>query len=309
MIFFLGHKYNFKDLAWPDDLPVPRGNLDRYEGSRFGTITTLKDLRSEDEWDGYSWPDILRLRNLTYNAVNDAINPYTGKVRFRGYLFHKLILLIIILFYTTFSTFNTFAKEYLKTIDSKPKPHFFEDDKTEDSDETTSETNQRSSDFTDDEEFLAAVESFNRAYSKLYEPVSKINKTPETPQNSPNLISTEPVSSTSTPQLPETQATQNIQCISSDSSAASMITQFRPKKRKIHISDTSDEPDSQVDLTRSKGYVLDSDDSSTIDSVHTSDFDFIDDNDYDPISSDENKKRRKRKRFSNNSLFSTMFCF
>ena len=202
-----------------------------------------------------------------------------------------------------------FEKEYLKTVDSKPKPHFFEDDKTEDSDETTSETNQGSSDFTDDEEFLAAVESFNRAYSKLYEPVSKINKEPETPLNSPNKISTEPGSSTSTPQLPETQATQNIQCISSDSSDASMITQFRPKKRKINISDTSDEPDSQIDLTRSKGYVLGSD-SSTIESVHSSDLDFIDDdNDYDPISSDECKKRRQRKRFFNYFLLWIMFCF
>ena len=74
-----------KDLAWPDDLPVPRGNLDRYEGSRFGTLTTLRDLRSEDEWDGYSWPDILRFRNLTNESVNDDTNPN------RGDLFHKLI--------------------------------------------------------------------------------------------------------------------------------------------------------------------------------------------------------------------------
>lgn len=203
---------------------------------------------------------------------------------------------MIILFYTYFSTFETFAKEFLKTVCSKPKPRFFEDDDTEDSDATTSETNQGSSDFSDDEEFLAAVESFNRAYSKLYEPVLN-TKVPETPRNSPKKISIEPGSSNSTPQLPETQATQKIQCISSDSSETSIITQYRPKKRKIDISDTSDDAESQIDLTRSKGFILGSDDSSTIESVHSSDLDFIDDNDYDPISSDECKKRRKQKRF------------
>ena len=175
------------------------------------------------------------------------------------------------------SLFDKIKNLILQTESSKPKPDFFD------------------SEFSDEELFTAALEQC----SNLDESNISLTRTLQEDTNEKKQIKNEAES--------KTQAYDSVSLTinpgretdpsSDDEPKRSRSTHPKERIRRVLFTSSDDDADTEiVDLTKSDGLIMGSDRSSEIDSLHSSDIDFIDDRVYE-ISSDENAKIRPKRCF------------